>query len=114
MTVIINRPRAAPMSHRGLELYESPDVATLGLLSAEPDLQRKFLFEPCCGRNAISRVLRAEGISVYASDMVDYGTAGQDGQADFFATTTQPEVRIHCLALDRADTVDRDAGGKGK
>ena len=43
MTVIINRPRAAPMSHRGLELYESPDVANLGLLSAEPDLQRKFL-----------------------------------------------------------------------
>ena len=97
MTVIINRPRAAPMSDRGLDLYESPDVATMALLSAEPDLRRKFVFEPCCGRNAISRVLRAAGISVYASDIVDYGTAGQDGQADFFATTTLPDGRITAI-----------------
>ena len=97
MTVVINRPRAAPMSDRGLDLYESPDVATLGLLSAEPALRGRFVFEPCCGRNAISRVLRAAGISVYASDIVDYGTAGQDGQADFFAITTLPDRRISAI-----------------
>ena len=56
MTVIINRPRAAPMSHRGLELYESPDVANLGLLSAEPDLQRKFLFKPSRGKRPDAKV----------------------------------------------------------
>ena len=95
--VIINRPRAAPMSDRGLDLYESPDVATIALLSAEPELLEKFVFEPCCGRNAITRVLRATGISVFASDIVDYGTAGQDGQADFFATTTLPDGRITAI-----------------
>ena len=97
MSVVINRPRAGAMSDRGLDLYESPDVATIGLLMAEPALQQKFVFEPCCGRNAISRVLRAAGIPVYASDIVDYGTAGQDGQADFFATTVLPDLRTTAI-----------------
>lgn len=94
MTTLANRPRRAPMSDRGLGLYETPDAATSALLSAEPDLLEKFVFEPCCGRNAITRVLRAAGIPVYASDVVDYGTAGQDGQADFFETSALPDERI--------------------
>src|SRR5262245_37731230 len=94
MSVIINRPRTGSMADRGLDLYETPNVATIGLMMAEPELRLKFVFEPCCGRNAITRVLRAAGISVYASDIVDYGTHGQDGQADFYTTTILPDPRI--------------------
>ena len=97
MTAIINRPRCSPMSDRGLDLYETPDAATIALLSAEPDLLGRFIFEPCCGRNAVTRVLRGAGISVYASDIVDYGTASQDGQADFFETRTLPDPRINVI-----------------
>ena len=92
-----NRPQHAPVSARGLDFYETPDVATIALLSAEPDLLGKFIFEPCCGRNAITRVLRSAGISVYACDIVDYGTDGQDGQADFFETRTLPDPRINAI-----------------
>ena len=49
------------MSDCGLDLYKKHLTwRPLGQLSPEPDFQRKSLFEPCCGKNAISRVLRAE------------------------------------------------------
>ena len=78
MPLIINRPRAAPMSDRGLDLYESPNVATIALLSAAPELHKHFVFEPCCGRNAITCVLRTAGIPVYASDIAETIMAALD------------------------------------
>ena len=55
-----------PDSARGNDLYETPEVATLALLRAEP-LPRTIL-EPACGPGAIVRVLRGAGHRVIATD----------------------------------------------
>jgi hypothetical protein len=55
---------------RGLDLYETPDVAVEALLRVE-NLPRR-IWEPACGRNAIVNVLRSHGHEVVASDIADY------------------------------------------
>ena len=49
---------------------------------------------PAPDRNAITGVLRAHWIEVYASDIVDYGTKGQDAELDFFTCMALPDMRI--------------------
>jgi hypothetical protein len=58
-------------AERGLDLYETPSVATEALLHAE-HLPHK-IWEPACGRGAIVNVLRSAGHSVVATDIADYG-----------------------------------------
>jgi hypothetical protein len=56
---------------RGEDLYSTPACATEALLGAE-----KFeglIWEPACGRGAISDVLKAAGYDVLSSDLTDYG-----------------------------------------
>ena len=72
-----------PLGERGDDLYETPAVATealLDFLAAERDEVEGAVWEPCCGKGAISRVLEARGINVISSDLVDYGygAAGRD------------------------------------
>ena len=69
-----------PDSARGNDLYETPEVATLALLRAEP--LPPTILEPACGRGAISKVLRSAGHTVIENDIVDYGQ-GQDSVQDF-------------------------------
>ena len=59
-----------PDSARGNDLYETPEVATLALLRAEP--LPRAIWEPACGPGAIVRVLRDAGHRVIATDLFDY------------------------------------------
>lgn len=80
--------KRAPMADRGNDLYETPEVAVNALLANE--FVPRCVWEPCCGPGAIARVLRLSGRTVFASDIVNYGTKEQDGVADFFKATTAP------------------------
>ena len=66
-----------PHSERGHDLYETPECATKALL-ANVRLPRK-IWEPACGRGAISRVLKDAGHEVYSSDLIDYGYGDKAG-----------------------------------
>jgi hypothetical protein len=63
-----------PYAERGLDLYETPEPATRALLEVESF--DGTIWECANGRNAISRVLRAAGYRVIATDLVDYGVEG--------------------------------------
>jgi hypothetical protein len=56
---------------RGLDLYETPPVATEALLAVEK--LDHWIWEPAAGRGAIVNVLRDRGHAVIASDILDYG-----------------------------------------
>jgi hypothetical protein len=60
-----------PLAERGLDLYETPAVATEALLKVEALPHR--IFEPCAGRGAIARVLRDHGHAAITNDILDYG-----------------------------------------
>ena len=70
-----------PYAERGMDLYETPEVAVHALLR-EQTLPRR-LWEPCAGRGAIVRPLRAAGHEVIASDLVDYGQPSHFARRDF-------------------------------
>src|SRR5690606_37365727 len=64
---------SATRAERGDNLYETPPEATRALLALEAfGLE---IWEPACGRGAISRMLEDGGHKVFLSDLVDYGTA---------------------------------------
>jgi len=77
-----------PLAERGLDLYETPAVAVEAVLRAEP--VPLGVWEPCAGRGAIVRVLRARGHDVVASDIPDYGFQ-LDFVDDFLARTRMPD-----------------------
>lgn len=81
----------ATKAERGNNLYETPLEAMKTLLALE-----RFgpvIWEPACGRGAISRPLEQAGHEVALSDLVDYGTASKDGECqrvvDFLETTAR-------------------------
>src|SRR5262249_61827809 len=76
-----------PHAERGLDLYETPAVATEALLRVEKIPHR--VWEPAAGRGAIVRVLRDRGHDVITSDVFDYG--GLDFVADFLAQERMPD-----------------------
>lgn len=57
---------------RGLDLNETPECITKALL-ATGELTGKSIWEPACGRGAISEVLKAHGYNVWSTDIKDYG-----------------------------------------
>ena len=61
-----------PHAERGVDLYETPDVAVEALLRVEHLPAR--IWEPACGPGRVVRVLRAHEYEVHASDLIDYGT----------------------------------------
>lgn len=79
---------SATKEERGNNLYETPDEAVHTILCLEDFAPR--VYEPACGRGAIVRVLERSGYHVALSDLVDYGTANADGEAqgvvDFMST----------------------------
>jgi len=75
----------APLSERGHDLYETPDVAVRALLRVEP--LPDVIWEPACGPGAIVNVLRDGGHKVYATDLVDYGCPDSEGGIDFLKAT---------------------------
>lgn len=72
------QPGKHSLSERGDDLYETPPEATRALVAHEPLHGR--IWEPACGRGAISEVLRAKGCDVVSTDLVErgYGQGGVD------------------------------------
>jgi len=65
-------------SRRGDDFHETPRVAVEALLSVEPFTGP--IWEPACGRGAISEVLIEHGLSVVSTDLIarGYGAGGID------------------------------------
>jgi hypothetical protein len=76
-----------PNAERGLDLYETPAVATRALLRVE-NLPR-WIWEPAAGRGALASVLRAAGHEVLASD--NYGVPSHFAGHDFLAESELPD-----------------------
>jgi hypothetical protein len=49
------------------------------------------IWEPAAGRGAIVDVLRAGGLEVLATDLIDYGIPGQSGHRDFLLERELPD-----------------------
>ena len=85
----------AALKERKDDLYETPEVAVRALLRHwEPP--NAFVWEPCAGRGAISRILVHEGYIVSAQDLVDH--PGKDDyiktNIDFLMETTPPMANM--------------------
>ena len=66
----------ASFSLRKDDLYETPTQAVYALL--QNFTIKEPVWEPCAGRGAISRILKAAGHSVYAQDLVHHYGADAD------------------------------------
>lgn len=80
----------APLSERGNDLYQTPPEAVHALLQAE-DIPHR-IWEPACGPGAIARALRAAGRDVLATDLIDYGWAGQQAHGVDFTQVGPAEA----------------------
>jgi hypothetical protein len=79
----------APLSERGHDLYETPPVAVHALLGVER--LPKQVWEPACGPGSIVNELRNAGLTVFASDIVDYGCPDSRGGIDFLMERSVPD-----------------------
>lgn len=82
----------ATAAERGNNLYETPAEATRALLALESF--QPIVWEPACGRGAISRLVEDAGYEVLLSDLIDYETANSFGEvqvvSDFLQTGSDP------------------------
>ncbi len=82
--------RAHPLKDRRDDLYETPPAAVEALLLVEDVPAR--IWEPACGPGSITRVLRASGRDVFATDLVDYSSPDQDASGrDFLMELRRPD-----------------------
>jgi hypothetical protein len=81
------RPRSR--AERGDDLYDTPAPVILALLGKE-SFDGEVIWECANGHGAISRVLRARGYRVTASDLVDYGVEDARSGVDFLEETAAP------------------------
>ena len=75
-----------PLKDRGHDLYETPVCAVRALVRTGCLNPYRVLYEPCAGRGAISRELKAGGWRVIACDLMAYDDQDDDIQTgvDFF------------------------------
>lgn len=88
---------SATAAERGNNLYETPPEAMRTLLSFKRFSPK--VWEPACGKGAISRMLEDAGYQVELSDLVDYGTADRHGELQ--------RVENFLASAPRADDPDR-------
>lgn len=89
----------ATLAERGNDLYETPAPAVHSLLKVEALPQR--LWEPACGRGAITRILRSAGHDVFASDLIDYESADQDAHGwDFVRGDRRPAQPVDAIVTN--------------
>jgi hypothetical protein len=75
---------------RGLDLFDTPPIALAPLFEHEPLLAGvTTVAEPFCGKGNLVIAMRARGIVVYASDILDRGCP-DSSVLDFFAMTERP------------------------
>lgn len=87
----------ATAAERGNNLYQTPPEAMRTLLSLASFSPK--VWEPACGRGAISRMLEDAGYEVELSDMIDYGTADRFGEVQ--------RVENFLASAPRGDDPDR-------
>lgn len=90
--------KAAPLSERKDDLYESPPEAVWALLRVErlPEV----VWEPACGPGVIVRELRAAGHQVYATDLVDYTSRDQDQFGWDFLMEQQLPIGVQAIVTN--------------
>ena len=67
------------------DLYETPPGAVYALLEVEQ--LPHHIWEPACGRGAITDILRNHGHTVRATDLTDYGCPDSESRVDFLMET---------------------------
>ena len=77
------------LSERGNDLYQTPKVAVEALLRVERLPPQ--LWDPCSGPGNIVDVLRAHGLQVIGSDLVDYGRPDFFSGRDFLMERKAPD-----------------------
>lgn len=80
-------PARHELKSRKDDLYETPPEATRALVACE--ILPRRIWEPACGRGAISHVLMSRGFAVCSSDLVDYGYG--DHGIDFLMEHRRPD-----------------------
>jgi hypothetical protein len=90
--------KAAPLSERKDDLYESPPEAVTALLRVEK--LPPNIWEPACGPGSIVRVLRKAGHYVLATDLVDYGTTDQTEHGWDFLSERKLPRDIHAIVTN--------------
>ncbi|WP_233284765.1 SAM-dependent methyltransferase [Agrobacterium tumefaciens] len=92
---------SATKEERGANLYETPPEAMFTLLALEEF--NATVFEPACGRGAISRMLEAFHYGVLLADINDYGTADSNGELQAvqdFLTSQPPEAGAYDIVTN--------------
>lgn len=92
---------SATKEERGANLYETPPEAMFTLLALEEF--NATVFEPACGRGAISRMLEAFHYGVLLADINDYGTADSNGALQAvqdFLTSQPPEAGAYDIVTN--------------
>lgn len=93
--------RSASVENRGDDFYETPPEAVWALMGVE-----KFspiIWEPACGKGAISRVMIEAEYQFELSDLRDRGAVNQDGevaQVEDFLQSKRRRVTKHQPAMD--------------
>jgi hypothetical protein len=82
MASLATQSKTHTHEERGLDVYETPEVAVEALLKVEHIPHH--VWEPACGPGAIVKVLRRHGHTVWSSDVAWYGN-GQCEMVDFLA-----------------------------
>jgi hypothetical protein len=104
------RPRAV----RGLDCFDTPPVALDPLWAHEPLLANVTrVCEPFCGKGNLVMAMRARGLTVFASDIVDRGCPDST-VLDFRKMTARPcDVRLsNCAYADAMGHIEH-AGALG-
>lgn len=106
--------KTATKEQRGDNLYETPAEAVHTLLALE-EFGRN-IWEPACGKGAISSVLERWGHKVWLSDLRDYGTADRNGEcqevSDFLTTVARDWTDDDGAAVDCPDIITNPPYGE--
>jgi hypothetical protein len=104
-----NRPSfGCSKAKRGLDLNDTPEIAIAPLFAHEPLVANaRIVCEPFCGTGNLVLPMRARGIKVYASDILDRGCP-DSSVLDFRAMSARPPG---CNILISNCAYDGAAGG---
>ena len=98
----------------GLDLFETPPLTTCALFS-QMDFGNK-IWEPACGKGAMSEVMKKLGYTVRSTDIKDYGYEGHDYTFDFmqvdpdpgmYDIVTNPPYNIHLKWIEQSLKIAR-------
>lgn len=81
------------------DFYPTPTAATEALIKAEGShLLTRRVWEPACGDGAMAEVLKARGVKVLATDLIDRGYGV--GDIDFLAAEPPERARLNAVVTN--------------